>query len=454
MPTHRDTDFVSFRGKGGLKFEVFTLPGKAAAFRKNQDGEDPMSILADTRIFTDIKHLRQVSKKAVEEEFGTVDKKKIIEKILLDGKLKVKVYVSKPITELLLDLAFGAELIGALYMLTKRGKLSDFAQMCVYMTIFVMLTTRISRSVGRWFSYQFLSSAPFNDPLKSSTALKHFESQLWQLIVHTSMACLGIWAYSKGRDYLRYPAYFLHPEALLDGLTILPHVEELYIVQLAIWFVTLVSLRFFEVRAGDHHVMYTHHVTTIAVVVVSYGMERYTNFGMVVFLLHDISDIPLDIMKILDLLHLTGASGFYLAEAAYIALMPIWMYCRLYLFPVRLILHGILLPLRYKLSSQGQLNWCYGLMAPGAPLHQKLVAIGKEKEWEEAFTADCKCCAGYICLALLVILECLHIWWTYLLLRIGYRALILGEDTHAVGKEEYFDEGDEDCDNTENKKDK
>jgi len=47
------------------------------------------------------------------------------------------------------------------------------------------------------------------------------------------------------------------------------------------------------------------------------------------------------------------------------------------------------------------------------------------------------------CLGLLCTLQLLHIWWTYLLLRIGYRSLALGENSHEVAAQEYFEAADE-----------
>mmetsp|Transcript_19453 Transcript_19453/g.27404 ORF Transcript_19453/g.27404 Transcript_19453/m.27404 type:complete len:200 (+) Transcript_19453:377-976(+) len=197
--------------------------------------------------------------------------------------------------------------------------------------------------------------------------------------------------------------------------------------------------------------MYSHHVTTIAVVLVSYGFERYANFGLVVFMLHDISDIPLDALKLFNLLHLEGPPSMYLSEAAYVILMHIWSYCRLYIFPLYVIYYGVWGSLYLKKSPKGNLYWCKA-MELGLPLHQNLVSKGKEEIWKNAYVQDCQCCGALICFGLLCVLQCLHLWWTYLLLRIGYRALVLGENRQEIASQEYFEKDDEDERDTDKKK--
>jgi len=449
MPTHRDTDYVSFR-VDRAKFEVFTLPTEAAKY-KLKKGKDvkALSILADNTIYSNIKSKRQAKSEDLEKYFGTTDREVIVNKILLNGKLKVKVYVAQPITEILLDLVFVCEIVGAFYVLLRSGTLRHFLVLCFIVAALVMICMNLSRTVGRFLSTRLLAGKPFNDPLQSDTNLRQFESQIWQLVIHSSMSAIGMWAYSKGPDFMNYPSLYVNAEQL-EGKPISAAVEWLYVIQLAVWFVTLISLRFFEVRAADHHVMYSHHVTTIAVVLVSYGFGRYGNFGLVVFLLHDISDVPLDVMKLVNLLHLQGPPT-YLAEASYVANMFIWLFSRVYLFPVYVIYYGVWGAMYLEKSPRGNPYWCEK-MKPGLPLHQTLVSTGKQDIWKNAYVQDCECCGGIACFVLLCVLQCLHIWWSYLLLRIGYRALILGENSHEVASQEYFVKEDEDEKNTDKKK--
>jgi len=80
-----------------------------------------------------------------------------------------------------------------------------------------------------------------------NTTLRQFESQMWQLIIHTSMSVMELWAYSKSMEFLKYPSYLLNAEQLLGDGKISDPIKYLYLTQLAVRFVTLISLRFFEV---------------------------------------------------------------------------------------------------------------------------------------------------------------------------------------------------------------
>jgi len=339
-----DTDFVTFRTDAGDKFEVFTKPKAALDYRqKTARGEraDVTRVLAEEgpKIYTDIKKLRVASKAMLAKAFQTDDALKAARIIVEKGKLKVKVYVPKPFTELVLDGIALFETVAATYILVDNGRLPSFLILCVLVSLLILTTMTLCATVGRKISAHFMSMAPFNNPLKSDTALRQFESQVWQLIVHVGMSSLALYVYSNGEDFLSRPSQFLQLWQLNDEMR--GDVVNLYLVQLAIWFVTLVSLRFFEVRSGDHHVMYTHHVVTIGVVLVSFAAKRYIHFGMVVFMLHDISDVPLDIMKILNLLRIEDSHGFYGAEIAYFILMPTWIYTRIFIFPLTVIYGGV-----------------------------------------------------------------------------------------------------------------
>uniref|UniRef100_A0A7S4DPA0 TLC domain-containing protein n=1 Tax=Lotharella globosa TaxID=91324 RepID=A0A7S4DPA0_9EUKA len=431
-----DTDFVTFRTDAGDKFEVFTKPKAALDYRqKTARGEraDVTRVLAEEgpKIYTDIKKLRVASKAMLAKAFQTDDALKAARIIVEKGKLKVKVYVPKPFTELVLDGIALFETVAATYILVDNGRLPSFLILCVLVSLLILTTMTLCATVGRKISAHFMSMAPFNNPLKSDTALRQFESQVWQLIVHVGMSSLALYVYSNGEDFLSRPSQFLQLWQLNDEMR--GDVVNLYLVQLAIWFVTLVSLRFFEVRSGDHHVMYTHHVVTIGVVLVSFAAKRYIHFGMVVFMLHDISDVPLDIMKILNLLRIEDSHGFYGAEIAYFILMPTWIYTRIFIFPLTVIYGGVWCAI-YNPSSNGDMYWCDRLRDGS-----ELPDLGLVEKGAAALRADCSFGGGgHICFVLLMLLECLHLWWTYLLLRIGYRALLQGHATHEVSNEMYY----------------
>ena len=68
---------------------------------------------------------------------------------------------------------------------------------------------------------------------------------------------------------------------------------------------------------------YVHHIATIALVAGSW-INGYLRIGVLVLLVHDTSDIPLDLTKMLNYLKLQGPRGFFLAEAMFVVNLCSW----------------------------------------------------------------------------------------------------------------------------------
>lgn len=76
-------------------------------------------------------------------------------------------------------------------------------------------------------------------------------------------------------------------------------------------------------RCGDQ-AMVAHHIITAALCLGSWALN-YTRIGSVVMFLHDISDVPLDLVR------LCGSFGYMQAQVACMALTLVtWAYWRLY----------------------------------------------------------------------------------------------------------------------------
>merc|ERR1712217_915272 len=103
--------------------------------------------------------------------------------------------------------------------------------------------------------------------------------------------------------------------------------RRLYLIQMGIWIWTALSHRFLEARHKDYFIMYAHHIITLLLVAGSYHLE-YNRIGVLVLLLHDASDIVIDLMKMFNIIGLDEKSGTYLAESFYVISMLIWPYFR------------------------------------------------------------------------------------------------------------------------------
>jgi hypothetical protein len=85
-------------------------------------------------------------------------------------------------------------------------------------------------------------------------------------------------------------------QAMNNGRPITMSLKLFYLAQLGVWIYMAFSHRFIELRHKDYHVMFTHHVVTHALVLGSY-MSGYLRIGVFVLLIHDVSDVPLDLLK-------------------------------------------------------------------------------------------------------------------------------------------------------------
>lgn len=150
-----------------------------------------------------------------------------------------------------------------------------------------------------------------------------------------------------------------------------------------------------EIRK-DYIVMMTHHVVTIALVGGSL-VSQFIPVGVTVLFLHDVSDIPLDMLKMANYLKMEGLSGFFVTEVLFVILVIDWFYYRIFLFPTKLI-YSAIVEAEIKCPSELGLSW-------------------------------------FILSSLLVVLWLLHIWWGFLILRLLVRSF--GQGTHVAAEEEY-----------------
>lgn len=198
-----------------------------------------------------------------------------------------------------------------------KGWLPQFAVACVV----VAVATELVGWGAKWVAQRSGANAV-------NVAKTH--EQLWQLAVHVSMTYLN-W------DSLVYVG---KEATIFDGSpTPVEGMDEtivtVYVWQAAIWFVTAFRHRFMAPRIKDYLLMYAHHVATLLLVIGSYTFSKeYARFGALVLILHDSSDIVIDIMRLAHDLGIDMDSGLPAAEVFYVANVCSWAYSRLYLFPI------------------------------------------------------------------------------------------------------------------------
>lgn len=180
------------------------------------------------------------------------------------------------------------------------------------------------------------------------------------------------------------------------------------------WIYTCIVHRFFDERRKDYFILYVHHIVTIMLVAGSFS-GGYLRVGLLVLWVHDVSDVLVDLLKMVNYLKLESFKGFFASEITYVSCVVGWVYWRLYQFPFRVI-RGALVDPFYLLAPQPRVDdGLAGFLQVDLPGYNEMNVL-------------------------LFILLALHIYWFHLFLMIGYR--ILKESAREASRQEY--EGDSD----------
>ena len=155
--------------------------------------------------------------------------------------------------------------------------------------------------------------------------------------------------------------------------------------------------------------MMTHHVVTIALVTWSYAVG-FLPVGVIVLLLHDMTDIPLDMLKMSNYLKMEGVPGLFTSEILFVTTIALWFYYRIYQYPTKLLYATIVGSREATMTMADAHDFTQLFPNPGPP------------SW-------------LLFNVLLTTLYCLHIWWGILLVRVLVGVVTKG--THDAAKEEY-----------------
>ena len=165
---------------------------------------------------------------------------------------------------------------------------------CLLLFPAIFMLKHFAGALGAFISRRLISE----DPLSKLRTRRKFADQAWQLAIHLSMTALEAYVLffdDGGEPWLRDYVSLWTPEPWLQENPKLS-VHVLYLAQMAVWIVTCTSHCFFEERHKDYVLMAMHHIVTIALLWLSYS-ANYVRIGVVVLLLHDSSDIVVDLLK-------------------------------------------------------------------------------------------------------------------------------------------------------------
>lgn len=316
-------------------------------------------------------------------------------------------------------IAFPVLVVG---MIVVMGAYIELSKTCC-----AMVCLRVSRSTT---AMGMVSSdlVKFDSPLDNPVTMKKFREQGWQLSIHVLMTCIEYVLVAQespnghlmGPDSAKLPWEQTFP-INAGGMYRQPSnwLVLLYATQIAIWMYTAFVCWAIDERKKDYLVMMAHHVVTIALILGS-AWCGHLSIGLMVLWVHDSSDIFVDGLKMINYLGLDGLNGFFFVEASYLACLGVWFYARLFVFPT-IVLHS---------ASMGSARW--------APSSEKSAALGiptgdqlpAPTTWEGVVSHWIR---GYHVVAmytelnvLLMLLQGMHVWWFFLIVRLGFRMMAEG----------------------------
>jgi len=172
--------------------------------------------------------------------------------------------------------------------------------------------------------------------LQMNEATKAPESA-WKLLFY-----LTAWSYSAYILFATQYTFFNNPQNIFKNWDLYNEVPNViymcYMVQFSFYLHSVYATLYLDVWRKDSVLMMAHHFTTLLLIGFSYNY-RYTNVGILVLFLHDITDIFLESAKLLVYYKSKGGNWEYicdkLATVGFACFAISWFVFRLYWFPLK-----------------------------------------------------------------------------------------------------------------------
>ncbi|KAL3130443.1 hypothetical protein ABBQ38_008266 [Trebouxia sp. C0009 RCD-2024] len=184
----------------------------------------------------------------------------------------------------------------------------------------------LNRFVLKRFARQCLAGGPQHPGQKLSQRQQlesKFCESLWKALVHGSTLCIGIyavynepWLWDKSYFWRDWPHQHFSPRLLF-----------LYKAYFASYASGLLMLVAWDTRRNDFWAMLLHHTATVVLVALSYYLG-FLRVGSMIMLLHDPSDIILEVTKMLNY-----AEWELSSTVMFVVFMLSWFLTRLVYFP-------------------------------------------------------------------------------------------------------------------------
>jgi ceramide synthetase len=171
---------------------------------------------------------------------------------------------------------------------------------------------------------------------------------MWKVFLHTfafSWVALTV-AFDTNCSSLKRPSLIWFDYNLNNDMP--TNIWLLYLVQIGCYMFGAFTLVFCEERRKDYTVMMVHHGVTLSLLIISYTL-RCHKLGMLVMMLHDVTDIFLDLGKMFQYMKVNNQGEVnkimdISAYTCFVGLLVSWVVCRLYWYPLKVLFWGLRAP--------------------------------------------------------------------------------------------------------------
>nr|CAC03512.1 LAGL protein [Suberites domuncula] len=161
---------------------------------------------------------------------------------------------------------------------------------------------------------------------KKPSLLTKFKETSWRFLAYSCLVGCGMWGTVKEPFFWDQSLCFYGYPSTPPSNAVLSY----WAFQLAFYSSLLVS-QFSDIRRKDFYQMCVHHIVTIALLMFAYTVNMF-QIGVLIALVHDFSDVPLELAK---LLHYASYEG--LAQASFVVFSIVFVLTRLIVYPFWLI---------------------------------------------------------------------------------------------------------------------
>ncbi|XP_072457062.1 ceramide synthase 4-like isoform X1 [Notamacropus eugenii] len=210
---------------------------------------------------------------------------------------------------------------------------------------------------------------------------KKFSESCWRFLFYSCTFFGGLLIFCN-------KTWFGQPETVWDEYPkqpLQPVIYWWYLLELSFYISLLLTLTL-DVKRKDFMGQVIHHFVTITLIFFAYS-ANFVNVGALVLLLHDVSDVFLEAYKMLSY-----AQWKLAREATFIIFTLVFLSTRLILFP-----NKVLYTTYYVVRSKDKFFFGY-----------------------------------YFAITLLMVLQCLNVFWSFLILRMFYKFLSEGQAKNDV----------------------